>query len=214
MEFRNLTPFDARAFPGVDTQDREYHVVALCVGYQLRPCHPRVPSDHPLSQHFDAQVIDDHPLALCLADEHWGDPRQHQPASRERPGALQATLRRHRDRQGLRRSAPHPAAHAAAPRARPNRADQQAPADDRPAPIGAPGRLRGVDARGPQPHPGLQPDPPDRRERGPLALRTGLWRCQCGGASPGWAARAARPCHERSLLPQPPGRGLDGARLL
>lgn len=74
MEFRNLTPFDARAFPGVDTQDREYHVVALCVGYQLRPCHPRAPSDHPLSQHFDAQVIDDHPLALCLADEHWGDP--------------------------------------------------------------------------------------------------------------------------------------------
>jgi hypothetical protein len=62
--FKNLTPFDALAFTGTDTQDREYHVVALAVGYLLEKREGA----------WQARVLDDEPVPLCLADEHWGEP--------------------------------------------------------------------------------------------------------------------------------------------
>lgn len=70
MEFRNQTPFDALAFEGVDTQDREYHIVVLSASYTLQrvaeTCDwTAVPDDG--RSGFPA-------LPLTLADEHWGDP--------------------------------------------------------------------------------------------------------------------------------------------
>lgn len=69
MQFKNLTPFDALAYSGIDTQDREYHVVAMAVGYRL------VCIDNPQTpNHWRADLIEDEPVPLCLADEHWGEP--------------------------------------------------------------------------------------------------------------------------------------------
>jgi len=65
VEFKNLTPFDALAFSSLDTQDREYHVVVVKVGYQLV---------HEEGTRWAAQLMESAPVALCLADEHWGDP--------------------------------------------------------------------------------------------------------------------------------------------
>lgn len=70
MEFKNQTPFDALAFEGVDTHDREYHVVVLSASYTLQQVEGS--SDW-------AAVPDDGrtglpALPLTLADEHWGDP--------------------------------------------------------------------------------------------------------------------------------------------
>jgi hypothetical protein len=74
MEFRNLTPFDAMAFTGIDTKDREYHVVALCVGYQMqRQYLDATPSD-PRSKVYAAHLMEQNTAKLCLADEHWGEP--------------------------------------------------------------------------------------------------------------------------------------------
>jgi hypothetical protein len=64
MLLKNLTPFDTLAFIGTDTQDREYHVLAMSVGYTL------VRS----GDAWQAQLIEDDPLPLCLADEHWAEP--------------------------------------------------------------------------------------------------------------------------------------------
>ncbi len=66
MEFINLTPFSAQAFGGFDTSDREYHVVAMRVGYRLV-------SDPQVSGRFDAQVIDDDPVPLAMADVCYGE---------------------------------------------------------------------------------------------------------------------------------------------
>lgn len=74
MEFRNLTPFDALAYTGYDTQDREYHIVAMSVGYRLQRAHPNAPADDPGHAIFAAVVQDQDPVHLCLADEHWSDP--------------------------------------------------------------------------------------------------------------------------------------------
>lgn len=65
VEFGNLTPFDALAFKGYDIQDREYHIVAMAVGYRLQK------QDN---GHWIAQIMDDDPISLCLGDEHFGDP--------------------------------------------------------------------------------------------------------------------------------------------
>jgi hypothetical protein len=62
--FKNLTPFDALAFIGTDTKDREYHVVAMSVGYTLVRD----------GDAWQARLIEDEPLPLCLADEHWAEP--------------------------------------------------------------------------------------------------------------------------------------------
>lgn len=81
MEFRNLTPFHALAYEAVDTQDREYHVVAMAVGYRLVPVPAEVQAR--LQRQglawrptHELQLLDDSPatLPLALADEHWGDP--------------------------------------------------------------------------------------------------------------------------------------------
>lgn len=74
MQFRNLTPFDALAFTGVDTQDREYHVVALSVSYTLRPAHAGAAAADPRRDIFKPVLDEAEPLPLTLADEHWGDP--------------------------------------------------------------------------------------------------------------------------------------------
>lgn len=74
MEFRNLTPFDALAYTGYDTQDREYHVVAMAVGYRLERAHPQAAADDTKHAIYSAIVQDQDPARLCLADEHWADP--------------------------------------------------------------------------------------------------------------------------------------------
>ena len=65
MEFKNLTPFQAMAYTGVDTQDREYHVVAMTVGYRLL-CND--------AGQWKAELNEDDPSTLCTADEHYGEP--------------------------------------------------------------------------------------------------------------------------------------------
>ena len=65
MEFKNLTPFQAMAYTGVDTQDREYHVIAMAVGYRL------MRDD---AGQWRAELIEDESPPLCMADEHYGEP--------------------------------------------------------------------------------------------------------------------------------------------
>ena len=74
MQFRNLTPFDALAYTGYDTRDREYHVVAMAVGYRLERARLQYTADDVKHAIFNAIVQDQDPERLCLADEHWGDP--------------------------------------------------------------------------------------------------------------------------------------------
>ncbi|MEJ1170412.1 DUF2169 family type VI secretion system accessory protein [Variovorax sp. CCNWLW235] len=64
MEFRNLTPFDAMCFRAATPSDREYRVVAMKIGYRLvRGRHGQ----------WQAEVNDDRPVPLTLADEYWGE---------------------------------------------------------------------------------------------------------------------------------------------
>ncbi len=64
MEFRNLTPFDAMCFRAATPNDREYRVVAMKVGYRLvRGRHGR----------WQAEVDDEDPVPLALADTYWGE---------------------------------------------------------------------------------------------------------------------------------------------
>ncbi|MFM9924877.1 DUF2169 domain-containing protein [Variovorax sp. H27-G14] len=64
MEFRNLTPFDALCFRAATPSDREYRVVAMKVGYRLLQG-PRGTCV--------AEVNDDDPVPLALADAYWGE---------------------------------------------------------------------------------------------------------------------------------------------
>ncbi|MBT9235787.1 DUF2169 domain-containing protein [Pseudomonas sp. MG-2] len=66
MEFRNLTPFDVMCFSAIDKQDVEHPVIVMKVGYRLEPI-----AEKP--GHLSAQVIDDEPVALCLADQYFGE---------------------------------------------------------------------------------------------------------------------------------------------
>lgn len=66
MQFKNLTPFDALAFGALDKRDRHYHVVVMCVGYQLH--------HDARTGLYEALLIEQDPLPLVLADEHWGEP--------------------------------------------------------------------------------------------------------------------------------------------
>jgi hypothetical protein len=64
VEFRNLTPFDALCFRAATPSDREYRVVAMKVGYRLvRGRHGQ----------WQAEINDDEPVPLTLADEYWGE---------------------------------------------------------------------------------------------------------------------------------------------
>lgn len=66
MQFRNLTPFDALRFSALSVDDQEYPVLAMKVGYRL------LPIDGPAGQ-FRAQVMDDTPVPLCMADRYYGE---------------------------------------------------------------------------------------------------------------------------------------------
>lgn len=70
MQFKNQTPFDALAFEGVDTHDREYHVVVLSASYTLQ----RVDGVDDWTAIPDDGRTGLPALPLTLADEHWGDP--------------------------------------------------------------------------------------------------------------------------------------------
>jgi hypothetical protein len=86
MEFRNLTPVDALAFTNIDVSGREYHIVVVKAGYQLRPISNKPDtvsdrcsfSDRPLT-HFcellEGEGDDEFPGAvpLVMADEYVGD---------------------------------------------------------------------------------------------------------------------------------------------
>ncbi|KVO57598.1 hypothetical protein WJ77_12135 [Burkholderia ubonensis] len=63
MEFRNLTPFHALAFSALDTDDREYRVIAMKVAYRVVAVDDR---------QFVAVVVDDEPYPLCMADQYTG----------------------------------------------------------------------------------------------------------------------------------------------
>jgi len=66
MEYRNLTPFDVMCFSALDKQDVEYPVIVMKVGYRLEAIAER-------PGYLRAQVIDDDPVALCLADKYFGE---------------------------------------------------------------------------------------------------------------------------------------------
>ncbi|HGL6718174.1 DUF2169 domain-containing protein [Burkholderia contaminans] len=67
MEFRNLTPFEALCFQAQDLDGEEHPVVAMKVGYRLHPV-----AGQP--GQCVAQVLDDAPLPLCLADVYEEEP--------------------------------------------------------------------------------------------------------------------------------------------
>ena len=66
MEFRNLTPFDVMCFSALSKQDIEHPVIVMKVGYRLQPI-----TNKP--GNFSAEVIDDDPVPLCLADKYHGE---------------------------------------------------------------------------------------------------------------------------------------------
>lgn len=65
MEFRNLTPFGVVCFSALALDGQEHPVVAMKVGYRLEPIKER-------RGQFRAVVIDDKPLAVCMADTYYG----------------------------------------------------------------------------------------------------------------------------------------------
>jgi len=66
MEFRNLTPFDVMCFSALSKLDIEHPVIVMKVGYRLQPIAKKPGS-------FSAEVIDDDPVPLCLADKYYGE---------------------------------------------------------------------------------------------------------------------------------------------
>lgn len=64
MEFRNLTPFDALCFRAATPSDREYRVIAMKVGYRLV---------QGTRGEWAAEVNDDDPVPLAMADAYWGE---------------------------------------------------------------------------------------------------------------------------------------------
>ena len=66
MHFRNLTPFDALRFSALGVDDQEYPVLAMKVGYRLMPIEGQ-------PGRFRAEVMDDTPVPLCMADRYYGE---------------------------------------------------------------------------------------------------------------------------------------------
>lgn len=64
MQFRNLTPFSALSYAALDPADDEHRVIAMKVGYRLVRN----------GDAWRAVVLDDEPMALCMADEFFGEP--------------------------------------------------------------------------------------------------------------------------------------------
>jgi hypothetical protein len=65
VEFRNLTPFDALMFPAHLQGSRPSQVLVMKVGYRLQPIG---------AGRMRPVVMDEAPLALCMADEYRGEP--------------------------------------------------------------------------------------------------------------------------------------------
>jgi hypothetical protein len=61
MQFRNLTPFDARCFTALDPDDKEHRVIAMKVGYRLTPLDSQ-------SGRLLALLMDKDPPSLCMGD--------------------------------------------------------------------------------------------------------------------------------------------------
>lgn len=66
MQLKNLTPFHALAYEGVDPDDEEFHVIVMRVGYKLCPDGGEYTHRAELLQGGDA-------VELCLEDEPWGE---------------------------------------------------------------------------------------------------------------------------------------------
>jgi len=65
MQISNLTPFDVLCYAALDQVSREHHVIAMKVGYRLF---------RNSDGKWSAVVMDDKPVALCMADEYHGEP--------------------------------------------------------------------------------------------------------------------------------------------
>jgi len=65
MNIKNLTPFDVLCYAALDQANREHHVIAMKVGYRLL---------RNSDGKWSVVVMDDNPVALCLADEYHGEP--------------------------------------------------------------------------------------------------------------------------------------------
>ena len=77
MQFKNLTPFDAMAYSTFDTKDREYNAVVLCASYNLIPVDDtalELNSRQHIQQIYQAEVVDEDVISLCLADEFYDEP--------------------------------------------------------------------------------------------------------------------------------------------
>lgn len=64
MQFRNLTPFSALSYAALDPKDQEHRVIAMKVGYRLIRS----------GEAWRPVIMDTEPLALCVADEFFGEP--------------------------------------------------------------------------------------------------------------------------------------------
>lgn len=77
MEFTNLTPFSTLNYLGYDTHDQEYEVVTMCAEYKLIPSNEKVAGSKDFKQVqtvYMAEVNDEDPISLCMADEFYGEP--------------------------------------------------------------------------------------------------------------------------------------------
>lgn len=66
MQLVNHTPFPVLAFRGIDTRDREYHVVVMRVTYRLQP-------DALIPGQFTPILLEDDPPGLEMEDRYRGD---------------------------------------------------------------------------------------------------------------------------------------------
>ena len=64
MQLDNLTPFAALGYAMQDVRGQHYRVVAIKVGYAI---------EHGAGGQSTLRVLDDKPVALTLADEHYGE---------------------------------------------------------------------------------------------------------------------------------------------
>jgi hypothetical protein len=67
MEFRNLTPFHALAYNGIDVRDQEFHVVVMRIGYQLVQQTTASQAEHSLS-HACELLDQERQPTLIMAD--------------------------------------------------------------------------------------------------------------------------------------------------
>lgn len=73
MEFKNLTPFPAIAFEGVDVEDRFFHVVAIRISYDLS-LRTDIPTPSPGTTH--QLILCDSPSQIAESDVYAGEPNK------------------------------------------------------------------------------------------------------------------------------------------